>query len=61
MSGKLPIDRVREAEDAPRIYERDKQRYTEDRAALRRADEQPESGADAEHRSSGPVSERDHA
>ncbi len=35
MSGKLPIDRVREAHDAPRVYERDKQQYTEEQARLR--------------------------
>ena len=35
MSGKLPIDRVREAEDAPRVYEDHKQRFAEERAKLR--------------------------
>jgi hypothetical protein len=35
MSGKLPIDRVREAQDAPRIYELEKQQYTEQQADLR--------------------------
>ncbi len=34
MSGKLPIDRVREAADAPRIYELEKQRFTEQQAEL---------------------------
>ena len=35
MPGKLPIDRVRAAEDAPRIYEDHKQRFTEKHAKLR--------------------------
>ena len=35
MSGRPPIDRVREAEDAPRIYEEHKQRFTERQARLR--------------------------
>ena len=35
MPGKLPIDRVRAAEDAPRIYEDHKQRFTEKQAKLR--------------------------
>lgn len=34
MSGKRPIDRVREAADAPRIYELEKQRFTEQQAEL---------------------------
>jgi hypothetical protein len=34
MSGKLPIDRAREAADAPRIYELEKQRFTEQQAEL---------------------------
>jgi hypothetical protein len=37
MSGKLPIDRVREAEDAPRIYEREKRELTRKEADLREA------------------------
>ena len=60
MSGKLPIDRVREAEDAPRIYERDKRRYSEEQAALRRTAEQPETGT-AEFPVSDSGSESDHA
>jgi hypothetical protein len=35
MSGKLPIDRVREAQDAPRVYELDKRQHTEEQARLR--------------------------
>ena len=35
MSGKLPIDRVREAQDAPRVFEQEKRQYTEDQASLR--------------------------
>lgn len=35
MPGKLPIDRVRAAEDAPRVYEDHKQRLTEKQAKLR--------------------------
>ena len=38
MPGKLPIDRVRAAEDAPRIYEDHKQRFTEKQAKLRAGD-----------------------
>jgi hypothetical protein len=35
MPGKLPIDRVREGEDAPRVYEDHKQRFSEKQAKLR--------------------------
>lgn len=35
MSGKLPIDRVREAEDAPRIHDEHRQRFSEKQAKLR--------------------------
>jgi hypothetical protein len=46
MSGKLPIDRVRESRDAPRIREAERQRYTESQAALRDAGEDdPVAGA----------------
>lgn len=38
MPGKLPIDRVRAGEDAPRIYEDHKQRFTEKQAKLRTGD-----------------------
>jgi hypothetical protein len=41
MSGKLPIDRVREAEDAPRVYEDHKQRFAEDQARLRELGSSP--------------------
>ncbi len=36
MPGKLPIDRVREQEQAPKIIEREKQRYAEKQAKLNR-------------------------
>jgi hypothetical protein len=36
MPGKLPIDRVREKEQAPKIIEREKQRYAEKQAKLDR-------------------------
>jgi hypothetical protein len=36
MSGKLPIDRVRENEHAPRILEREKQQYAEEQAKIRK-------------------------
>jgi hypothetical protein len=50
MPGKLPIDRVREKEQAPKIIEREKQRYAEKQAKLDREnkpvpqkeDQQPE-------------------
>ena len=53
MSGKLPIDRVRAAEDAPRIYEEHKQRFTEKQAKLgtsngSASDSSPESDAPPE-------------
>lgn len=35
MSGKLPIDRVREAEDAPKVYADHRQRFAEQQARLR--------------------------
>ena len=37
MSGKLPIDRVREAMDAPRIYDEHREKLTRKDAALSRA------------------------
>ncbi len=43
MAGTLPIDRVRAAEHAPRIYEQDKQRLTEQQATLQ-GPEQPVDG-----------------
>jgi|GEM_PF-3005981 hypothetical protein len=36
MPGKLPIDRVREREQSPKIIEREKQRYAEKQAKLDR-------------------------
>lgn len=36
MPGKLPIDRVREKEQAPKIIEQEKQRYAEKQAKLDR-------------------------
>jgi hypothetical protein len=41
MPGKLPIDRVRENEHAPRILEREKQQYAEEQAKIRKQ-KQPE-------------------
>lgn len=38
MPGKLPIDRVREAQDAPKIYDEHRERFAERQAALRDAD-----------------------
>ncbi len=46
MPGKLPIDRVRAAEHAPRIYEQAKQRFTEQHATLQDPD-QPVDGEGA--------------
>lgn len=44
MPGKLPIDRAREARDAPKIYDEHRQRFAEREAALRDADD-PVAGA----------------
>jgi hypothetical protein len=44
MAGKLPIDRVREAQDAPRIYDEHRERFAEHQAELRDADD-PVAGA----------------
>jgi len=49
MPGKLPIDRVRAAEDAPRIYEDHKQRFTEKQAKLRASEAPPESDTPPTH------------
>lgn len=43
MAGKLPIDRVREARDAPKVYDEHRERFTSHQAGLREADD-PVSG-----------------
>ena len=43
MSGKLPIDRAREAQDAPAIYDEHRERLTQKQARLERAN-LPEEG-----------------
>ena len=42
MSGKLPIDRVREAQDARQIYDEHRERLSEHRARLEQTDERAE-------------------
>jgi hypothetical protein len=44
MAGKLPIDRVREAQDAPKIYDEHRERFAQRQAELRDADD-PVAGA----------------
>lgn len=44
MSGKLPIDRVREAREAPKIFVEDSERLAQEEAELRDADD-PIAGA----------------
>jgi hypothetical protein len=44
MSGQLPIDRVRGRQDAPKIYDEHRERFTEREAELRDADD-PVAGA----------------
>jgi hypothetical protein len=44
MAGKLPIDRVREAQDAPKIYDEHRERFSQHQAELRDADD-PVAGA----------------
>ncbi|HUP62572.1 MAG TPA: hypothetical protein VNA69_19370 [Thermoanaerobaculia bacterium] len=39
MSGKLPIDRVREARDAPSVYDDHRERFTRKRAKLDQTNE----------------------
>lgn len=39
MSGKLPIDRVREAQDAPAIYDEHRERFAEKQAKLQQTDQ----------------------
>ncbi len=43
MSGKLPIDRVRESRDAPAVYEDHRKDFAEKRANLEQTD-QPQEG-----------------
>jgi hypothetical protein len=45
MSGKLPIDRVREAQDAPAIYDEHRERFAEKQARLEQTDERTEGEA----------------
>jgi hypothetical protein len=55
MPGKLPIARVRAAKDAPRFYEREKQRFTKQQAPLQAQrpsrPDAPDSGGDEMERS----------
>ena len=44
MPGKLPIDRVRESQDAPKIYDEHRERFAQRQAELRDADD-PVAGA----------------
>jgi hypothetical protein len=44
MPGKLPIDRVREAQDAPKVYDEHRERFASHQAGLRES-EDPISGA----------------
>jgi hypothetical protein len=39
MSGKLPIDRVREAQDAPAIYDEHRERFAQKQAKLEQTNE----------------------
>ncbi len=39
MSGKLPIDRVREAQDAPAIYDEHRERFAQKQATLQQTDQ----------------------
>ena len=55
MPGKLPIDRLRAAEDVPRIYQKDRQRFAERQAKLRNGSRPP--GDDAARQSSPPERE----
>ncbi|MEX2182862.1 MAG: hypothetical protein WEC14_00280 [Chloroflexota bacterium] len=46
MPGKLPIDRVREAKDAPKVYDEHRERFSQRQAELRDADaDDPVAGA----------------
>lgn len=42
MSGKLPIDRVREAQDAPATCDEHRERFAQERAALQETHQVPE-------------------
>jgi hypothetical protein len=42
MSGKLPIDRVREAQDAPAVYEEHRERFAQKQARLEHTNERAE-------------------
>ncbi|MBA3308288.1 MAG: hypothetical protein H0T04_06340 [Chloroflexi bacterium] len=39
MSGKLPIDRVREAQDAPAIYDEHRERFAQKQAELQETEQ----------------------
>ncbi|CAN5564538.1 hypothetical protein BH20CHL7_BH20CHL7_00770 [soil metagenome] len=54
MPGKLPIDRVREAQDAPKIYDEHRERFSQRQAELRDADD-PVAGARPAATSPAPV------
>ena len=47
MSGQRPIDRVREAEDPPRIYDQERQRFADKQAQLRENSRVPAEPIDA--------------
>jgi hypothetical protein len=55
MSGKLPIDRVREARDAPEIYEDNRERLTQKEAKLDQTDELAEGEQSPEPTALGPT------
>ena len=42
MSGKLPIDRVREAQDAPAVYDEHRERFAQKQAKLEQTNERAE-------------------
>ncbi|CAN5601451.1 hypothetical protein BH23CHL8_BH23CHL8_13900 [soil metagenome] len=58
MPGKLPIDRVREAQDAPKVYDEHRERFASHQAELRDADD-PVSGARPDTVTDDPVGEVD--
>ncbi len=56
MSGKLPVDRAREAQDTQRVFEQEKRQYTEEQASLRevaRSHQQDGAPADGEEQPDG--------